>query len=142
MTQQCEVSFNQRTKKYECKTPSWFAGMGYYTLATYVAHKFEMELWIKYSMKSSSSKGVVQSTPLTTHPRYHLHKFWQSLPVSERKRLILSRFKTMMESLFLADTKVQNSTFSAYQQALEVLLNFMGIHSADQQLVFPFVFCG
>ena len=75
----CEVSFNPKTKKYECKPPPWFSGMGYYTLATYIAHKFETAIWVRYVVANSPPRkgGVDQGGKIES--RLHLQGFWGGL---------------------------------------------------------------
>ena len=92
----CEVSVSPKTKKLECACPQWFAGMGYYSLATYLAHKLEMAIWCGYHEHKRAGKGGVGASPQDlrgVHLRNQLQQFWESLSVRERRRNVLSKVR-------------------------------------------------
>eukprot|EP01102_Stenamoeba_stenopodia_P011131 TRINITY_DN3406_c0_g1_i1.p1 TRINITY_DN3406_c0_g1~~TRINITY_DN3406_c0_g1_i1.p1 ORF type:complete len:417 (+),score=67.29 TRINITY_DN3406_c0_g1_i1:276-1526(+) len=114
LTVPCRVAFEVGSKQWVWTTPAWFEGMGYFSLGTYIAHKLEQVLWMRYweftnedprvKATPSMSPKVVRAIKAMKPYKFetdsnqrkallskdHLLKFWVSRSYNERRRIVPS----------------------------------------------------
>eukprot|EP01116_Phalansterium_solitarium_P018683 TRINITY_DN5043_c0_g1_i1.p1 TRINITY_DN5043_c0_g1~~TRINITY_DN5043_c0_g1_i1.p1 ORF type:complete len:1345 (+),score=190.37 TRINITY_DN5043_c0_g1_i1:216-4250(+) len=109
---------------WEWEQPRWFGDMGFYSLGTYIAHKLEMALWMRYwdhyqvdPRKPVVKDGVVlpSRAPLYRFPQYlegllskaYLIDFWKSRSSQERRKIVGSIKSVVQHVLMNCDSGVQ-----------------------------------
>jgi non-canonical poly(A) RNA polymerase PAPD5/7 len=132
LSKPCKVVWNLQTKRWEWEVPEWFSSKGYYSLATYVAHKVEQMLWIrywhhfgldprrnphidkKYTDHNSDYEKRLHYQNLAS--KTHLLQFWKQMNHIE-KRKILGVIGNIVKEVIKEDQEC----FS-YPQLLSILL--------------------
>lgn len=70
--------------------------MGVYTLGTWIAHKLEQVMWVRYWDSQSLDPRHKRSHPRYVFPKYlegllskrYLVEFWETLPVTDKRRIV------------------------------------------------------
>eukprot|EP00012_Vannella_robusta_P001798 CAMPEP_0206189626 /NCGR_PEP_ID=MMETSP0166-20121206/4280_1 /ASSEMBLY_ACC=CAM_ASM_000260 /TAXON_ID=95228 /ORGANISM="Vannella robusta, Strain DIVA3 518/3/11/1/6" /LENGTH=1101 /DNA_ID=CAMNT_0053605577 /DNA_START=24 /DNA_END=3331 /DNA_ORIENTATION=+ len=85
LTHPCKVEYISRISQWVWQAPSWFTGMGFYSLGTFICHKFEQALWMRYWEHKQLDPRLVYSKRRYTFPnnssqallsKTHLTEFW------------------------------------------------------------------
>lgn len=100
LTSPCKVQWSEKGKMWVWELPTWFEGMGFYSLGTYVAHKLEQAMWKKYfqshnlnprkdtghPLKKGNRETLYEFAPNTKglHSKAHLINFWNALTAKGR----------------------------------------------------------
>ncbi|PRP86711.1 PAP-associated domain-containing protein 5-like [Planoprotostelium fungivorum] len=90
----CKVNWQDRQWIWD--VPKWFSGMGFYSLGTFIAHKLETVLWLKYweahnldpRSKPSYPKYVRSRNLEGLLSKSNLIHFWKSLQPYERRNIV------------------------------------------------------
>jgi len=129
------------SKNWVWDTPKWFTGMGYYSLGTFIAHKLEQALWMRYweafkidprasdpepslSKKLPGSRITTKSRPLPSYqfPKYHeglltkshLINFWKNTAPQDRRKIVGSIGEIVVNVIMKndqGDTKEEESDY-------------------------------
>jgi len=94
----CRLHWDLNSKRWTWQSPAWFVGMGYYSLATFVAAKIEKVLWMRYWEYNQMDPRAADTPP--NRPKFsfppnnsqallskaHITQFWlKTSPLVRRK---------------------------------------------------------
>jgi Poly(A) RNA polymerase, mitochondrial-like, central palm domain/Cid1 family poly A polymerase len=141
----CGVRWDERASRWRWKAPKWFSSMGYYSFATYVAHKLEMAIWMRYMQAhgvdprlvgGSTSAAAMRLRPYTfpttktrgLHPGLHLIEFWNQMSLEEKRQKVLADVGQLIDDVLEAEQRQKQQ-----QKRKTLLQQRKRVQSADSQ---------
>jgi hypothetical protein len=148
----CYVQWDNQSKYWLWDIPAWFKGMGFYSLARYIAHKLEMIVWARYweskhidprkipQGKIYSVNGLVRERLSSKLP---LEQYWANLNRDRRDKILL-KLSSVVEMVrksapFISETESNasdlsyteelNSNNDSLSSTTELALNNLDTHS-------------
>eukprot|EP01099_Mayorella_cantabrigiensis_P003172 TRINITY_DN2470_c0_g2_i1.p1 TRINITY_DN2470_c0_g2~~TRINITY_DN2470_c0_g2_i1.p1 ORF type:complete len:1346 (+),score=243.05 TRINITY_DN2470_c0_g2_i1:42-4079(+) len=96
----CRLQWDVNSKRWVWQSPAWFVGMGYYSLATFVAAKLEKVLWMRYweynqldprssdSLASRPKFSFIPNNSQALLSKGHITQFWLKTSPLDRRKIV------------------------------------------------------
>eukprot|EP01114_Cavostelium_apophysatum_P017166 TRINITY_DN5034_c0_g2_i1.p1 TRINITY_DN5034_c0_g2~~TRINITY_DN5034_c0_g2_i1.p1 ORF type:complete len:962 (+),score=288.02 TRINITY_DN5034_c0_g2_i1:260-3145(+) len=142
LTVPCKVGYDGSRRAWIWDPPKWYRDMGYYSLGTFIAHKLETVLWMRYwDSHKIDPRNIVSSRRYISPPylegllsKSYLIEFWKSRSPQERRKIVGSIGNIVQHVLNNPDKKLKKDLNKVSSKLRQVdLLSTLVDMSVDEK---------